>query len=70
MGSWNSADHIAGDHIHTDIQRVALRNNSKSTALERSVIDYTRGLNIFYGIQILACLSAISTHHIIRRTTV
>ena len=66
MGNCYSADHIAKDHIHTDItcnteesqQKYRLGTVSnrllgrggggegaeRSTALERSVIDYWRGL--------------------------
>ena len=40
MKSSFSCDHIDGDHIHTDIKQVTLRNHTRSTALERSVMDY------------------------------
>ena len=40
MGSCYSGDHIAGDHIHTDITRCNIDNHNRSTTLERSVIDY------------------------------
>ena len=39
MGSCYSDDHIAGDHIHTDITTCNIEEHSRSTALERSVID-------------------------------
>ena len=40
MGSCYSCDHIAEDRIHTDITTCTIEEHNKSTALERSVIDY------------------------------
>ena len=39
MGNCYSGDHIAGDNIHRDIT-CDIGNHNRSTALERSVIDY------------------------------
>ena len=39
MGKSYSTDHIAEDHIHTD----TTCNIDRSTALERSIIDYWGG---------------------------
>ena len=35
-----SGDHIAEDHIHTNMTNVAPSNHDRSTALERSGMDY------------------------------
>ena len=42
MDNSYSIDHIAEDHTHTEIL-VTLRNHYRSTAFERSVIDYGGG---------------------------
>ena len=42
MGNCYSIDHIAEDHTHTEIL-VTLRNHYRSTAFERSVIDFGGG---------------------------
>ena len=56
MDNCYSVDHIAEDHI---LLGITLRNHNRSTALERSVIDYWWGLNMFYWIQTSPSASVI-----------
>ena len=48
MGNCFSADHSAEDNIHTGI---TLRNDNRSTALERSVISYFGDLLTFQNFE-------------------
>ena len=46
MESCYSDDHIAGDHIRMDTTTCNIDGPQRSTALERSVIDYGRAFRI------------------------
>ena len=47
MGCCYSGDHIAEDYKHMNITTCKLSNHNRSTALERSVINYLRALTCF-----------------------
>ena len=40
MDNCYSADHTAEDHMHTDVTCKIVRNHNRSTALERSAVEY------------------------------
>ena len=59
MGNFYSADHNAEDHIQT--YNAKLRNHNRSTALERSVIDYWDN---FQENPVVICNTIASTYRI------